>query len=125
LARLFDCPRGQGAEDEEVQSCRALPPPPPGAPGPFALPDREALEGLATQAGLTPENVGDVDTPFEYPDEQTALRALLSAGPAVRAIRHAGEESVRAAVLEAVAPYRTAAGGYLMENKFRYLIARA
>ncbi len=40
-----------------------LPPPPPGAPGPFALSD-EALRALATQAGLTPLDIVDVDSPF-------------------------------------------------------------
>ncbi len=102
-----------------------LPPPPPGAPGPFALSDEEALKSLASKAGLTPKRVADVDCPFVYPDEETALRALLSSGVAVRAIRNAGEERARQAARESIAPYRLASGSYRMENKFRFLIATA
>lgn len=102
-----------------------LPPPPPGAPGPFALSAPGALAGLMADAGIEVIEVSDAESPFEYPDEETALRALLSAGPAVRAIRHAGEETVRSAVLDAIRPYRLSAGGYRMECKFRYALGRA
>jgi SAM-dependent methyltransferase len=101
-----------------------LPPPPPGAGGPFALSDEARLRDLVTKAGLAPVDVHDVPCPFVYQDEAVALRGLLSAGPAVLAIKTSGEEKVRAAILESIAPYRTAAGGYRLENKFRYVTAR-
>ncbi len=53
-----------------------LPPPPPGAPGPFALSADGALEALVEQAGLTPKSVAGVDCPFEYPDLETLLRGF-------------------------------------------------
>ncbi len=102
-----------------------LPPPPPGAPGPFALSGDGALEALASAAGLTPKGVEDVDCIFEYPDLQTALRGLNSAGPAVKAIETSGETAVRDAVTKALAPFRLASGAYRMKNRFRYLIAAA
>jgi hypothetical protein len=34
-------------------------------------------------------------------------------------------EEVRAAIVEGLAPYRTRAGGYRLENEFHFLIARA
>ena len=102
-----------------------MPPPPPGAPGPFALSAPGALEELAVQAGLTPAGVGEVTTSWDYPDLETALRALLSAGPAMRAIAAAGQERVEVAASEAIAPFRTASGGYAIENAWRYLIATA
>jgi hypothetical protein len=43
----------------------------------------------------------------------------------VKAIRHAGEDAVRAAVGEPIAPYRTAAGGYRIENRWRFVVAAA
>lgn len=104
---------------------KLLPPPPPGAPGPFALSKEGALAALATEAGLEPLAVQDVDCPFTYPDEATALRGLLSAGPLVRAVRIAGDEPVRTTTLEVLAPFRTSTGGYLLRNKFRFLSARA
>lgn len=104
---------------------RLLPPPPPGAGGPFALSDEGALGGLAREAGLRTLDVEDVDCPFIYPDRDTALRGLLSAGPVVKAIQASGEAAVRDAVSGAIEPFRRDDGTYRMENKFRYLLAVA
>ena len=100
-----------------------LPPPPPGAPGPFALSADGALEALAQQAGLTPRSVETVACPWVYPDAPTALRGLLASGPAIRAIQAKGEDVVREAILNALAPFRTRSGGYRLTNGFRYVIA--
>lgn len=102
-----------------------LPPPPPSAPGPWALSQEGALEALATEAGLTPAKVVEVDCPWVYRDEETALCGLLSAGPAIRAIQQAGELAVRDVVAQAIAAFKTPYGGYEMQNKFRYLMATA
>jgi len=102
-----------------------MPPPPPGAPGPFALSDEAKLKALATEAGLTPHTVVDVACPWIYPDLDTALRGMLSAGPAERAIRSSSVEKAREAISNAITPYRTASGSYYLNNVFRYLIARA
>jgi SAM-dependent methyltransferase len=102
---------------------KRLPPPPAGAPGPFALSEPGVLRALAEGAGLRVSEEADVACPSIYADEALALRGLLSAGPAVRAIAAAGEDTVRADVLHAIAPYRTADGGYTLQNKFRYVIA--
>lgn len=102
-----------------------LPPPPPGAPGPFALSAPGALEELARQAGLTPVRADEIATRWEYPDRETALRAHLSAGPAARAIKTAGEDRVAAAIADAIAPFRTAEVGYVLDNSWRYVVATA
>jgi SAM-dependent methyltransferase len=101
------------------------PPPPPGTPGPFALSEPGALERLAREGGLTARESAEVDCIWRYPDLDTALRGLLSAGPAVRAIRHSGVSRVRAAAAAAISPFRTVRGGYQLENRFRYLVAQA
>jgi len=102
-----------------------LPPSPPAMPGPFALSAAGALEQMATQAGLEPLDALEADTPFVYPNEETALLGLLSAGPAVRAIGAAGEPRTREAVAGAIAPFRRPDGSFRLRNRFRYLIARA
>ena len=102
-----------------------LPPPPPGAPGPFALSDEVALRALATEAGLAPDHVADVEATWTYPDLATALRGLNSSGVAQRAIRHVGEDAVTRAHADALAPFRTLDGGFVVSATFRYLIARA
>lgn len=102
-----------------------MPPPPPGAPGPFALSDETKLKAFATETGLTPLAVADVACPWIYPSLETALKGMLSAGPAERAIRASSLERARDAIAGAITPYRTASGGYRLNNLFRYLIARA
>jgi SAM-dependent methyltransferase len=120
---------GQAADLQALPYLAALgsllPPPPPGTPGPLALSQDGALEALASQAGLTPRQLEEVDTLWSYADEAMARRGLLSAGPAVRAIQLAGEPAVWEAVARAIAPLRTPSGGYVMRNKFRYLVAQA
>lgn len=102
-----------------------LPPPPPGAPGPFALSADGALVELAESAGLTPEDVHDVPCPWVYPDLDTAVRGIGSAGPATRAEQEVGREAVEQAIAQALQPYLDVATGIVqLENVFRYLVAR-
>lgn len=120
---------GKPEENESTAYIEAmgslLPPPPPGAPGPFALSADGALEALAIKSGLTPTIAKTVDCPWDYPDQKTALRGLLSSGPAIRAIQSRGEEVVRDVVLRVLAPFKTSSGGYYLTNNYRYLIATA
>jgi SAM-dependent methyltransferase len=114
---------------EAVSYMKALaplsPPAPPGAPGPFALSAPGALEELLGKAGLEPRDGGIVNVVWRFPDQPTMVRGLLAGGPAVRAVLHSGEERVVATSLEALAPFRTAAGGYAIENAWKYVIATA
>jgi len=100
-----------------------LPAMPPGAPGPLALSAPGTLDGLISRAGLTVTERGRVETAYEYPDQQTALRAIGSAGLAVLAERTAGQPAVMAAVARAIAPYRTPAGGYRLAVESAYIAA--
>lgn len=102
-----------------------MPPPPPGAPGPFALSDESKLKALAAEAGLTPGAIVDVPCPWVYTDIETALRGMLSAGPAERAIRASSFERAREAVAVAIESYRTETGSHRLNNAFRYLVTRA
>jgi SAM-dependent methyltransferase len=120
---VFDKPEASQSTAYLGALGRLLPPPPPGAPGPFALSADGALEALAQRAGLTPRAVHTVACPWVYPDAATVLRGLMASGPAIRAIQAKGEDAVRDAVLDALAPFRMPAGGYRLSNSFRYLIA--
>jgi SAM-dependent methyltransferase len=104
-------------------SSELAPPPPRGAPGPFALSEPGALEGFVEQAGLSPRKSADVECVWRYPDLDTALRGLTSAGPATAAIRESGEERLREVLTAALEPFKEN-GGYRLTNVFRYLIAR-
>jgi len=102
-----------------------MPTPPPGAPAAPALWQPGALEQIAAEAGLDPAAAFDRSWPYVYADEDELARALLSPGPVVTATRTHGEAKVRAALVEALAQYRTADGGYRLENEWHFLIARA
>jgi SAM-dependent methyltransferase len=101
-----------------------LPPPPQGAPGPFALSDETALKAFAADAGLSPVRVFDVPSPFFYPDKMTALRGLNSSGVAARAMEHTSEQAVTDAYSNAIAPFRQPDGSYSIHASFRCLLAR-
>src|SRR5438093_6614101 len=100
-----------------------LPPPPPGAQGPFALSEETALRSLLTSGGLTPQPMEDVDVVWSFDNLDTAMTAMLAAGPSILAIQTSGREVVSAALQRAIVPYRLANGGYRLENRFRYLVA--
>ncbi len=101
-----------------------MPPPPPGAPGPFALSDETALRQFAAAAGLKTVEVFDVDSPFVYPDQETAVRGLNSSGVAVRAIQNANEQAVSEAQANAIAPFGNTDGSYYIGASFRCLLTR-
>lgn len=106
------------------------PPLAPDAPGalPATVPvppvgRRDDLEELARDAGLRPDGSGRVACPFAYPDMDSAVRGLVSTGllPAAAEDDSAKE---RAALTEALRPYRRRDGSVRMDNVFRYVIAR-
>lgn len=99
-----------------------MPPPPPGAGGPFALAAPGALEALVEQAGLTAHR-GLEATPFVYRDIATAERASLSAGPNRMAVNHAGIDAVRDAFTTALAQFVKPDGSVRLDNVFRVVIA--
>jgi SAM-dependent methyltransferase len=89
---------------------------------PVTHPDR--LLALAQRAGLVVEAVEDVVCPFEYADEDELLEPLFDSSLGRSVARRAGPAVMRSAVLTRLTPYRTAAGGYRLENLFRVLVGR-
>ncbi|MFE2936260.1 class I SAM-dependent methyltransferase [Streptomyces sp. NPDC059278] len=100
-----------------------MPQRPPG-PQPLLDPtDPDDLRALLTTAGLTLSPWRTVSCPWEYPDLSTALRGLLSTGPAAQAINHSGPARVTDIITESIAPYRRDDGSYLLSNTCYYLVA--
>jgi SAM-dependent methyltransferase len=108
-----------------LEALRSVAPPPPGAPGPFALSEEARLCAFAAEAGLTTLNVWDVDVPVAYADLETALRSLTCSGNAARAIERASEESLRHAYAESLKPFRQPDGSYRIGSRYRCLLAAA
>lgn len=102
-----------------------LPPPPPGAPGPFALSEETALRAFAAGAGLEPVNVFDIESPRHYPNLSVALSGLCSSGNAIRAIENSSEAAASEAYTEALTPFRQPDGSFRISATFRCLLAQA
>jgi SAM-dependent methyltransferase len=106
-----------------VAALKPLLPPPAGAPGPFALSDRDALIRFAQSAGLHPLEVDDVACTWTYPDLPTALRAFGSAGVAVRAAENTSQDALDRAHEAALKPFAREDGSYRLGAAFRWLTA--
>ncbi len=100
-----------------------LPPAPPGAPGPFSLSENQQLEKTLQSAGFTIKQTEDIPTVWDYPDTATALKGLLSTGPAARAIGHSGYDQVAATATESLLPFTRPDGHVVYHNKFRVVVA--
>jgi hypothetical protein len=105
-----------------VMAVRALLPRPLDAE-PFALSAPSVLDALVVHAGLTVLSSGIVACPAEYPDGELFWQAQASAGPLQATMRVVGVQPLKAALLRAVAPYRTSTGGVRLQNHFRYIAA--
>lgn len=60
---------------------------------------------------------------LEWPDDETAWRAISSVGPAVPALEHVGAEVLRPLVLEALESCRDEYGIYRFRNRQEFVIA--
>ena len=74
------------------------------------------LQSLFARAGLEVTAAGLVETPWRAPDEETLVRGVLLGDDSARVA------AVRDIVIEASQPFRTAAGGYLLRNAFRFVV---
>ena len=102
-----------------------LPPRPPDAPADPDLSEPGALVALATRAGLVPEDEFDATWAFEYPDAGTLGRALVAVAGLAMLAGPEREQELAAAIVDGLAPNRTADGRYRLSNEYHYLIGRA
>jgi SAM-dependent methyltransferase len=102
-----------------------FPPRPPDAPPDPDLSEPGALEALATQAGLIAEGEFDSTWVTEYPDAQTLGRAMLAVAGLAVLVGPEREAELETAIVEGLAPFRSADGAYRLSNEYHFLIARA
>jgi SAM-dependent methyltransferase len=104
---------------EVMPHVSALLPPEPPVP---TLPLAAQAEDLMREAGLEPGVKGDITATLSYANHAAAVKAILAASE--RAIRHAGEATVRKAVEEALAPFVVAKGFVKLRNQFHLVTAK-
>jgi SAM-dependent methyltransferase len=97
----------------------------PDAPPPPDLSVPGVLESIASAAGLAPKEAFDVSWAYVYEDDEALLRGLLAAGGVGAAAGKDGEAELRVGLLEVLAPFRAADGGYRLENEWHTLVATA
>ena len=102
-----------------------FPPRPADAPREPDYSKRGVLEGIAIRAGLTPETAFDSTWSFEFPDEDTLRRAMVAPAGLALIAGPDREADLADAIVSGLASFRTADGGYRLENEYHYLIARA
>jgi len=120
---------GMWAEHDRSETSRVfdalgavMPTPPPGAPAPFALERRGALEELMEAAGIAIEEGEDVEATFHYRSLDVAMTALLSAGPLVRAEEAVGVETIHDTLRAVLLDHQQQDESIVMCNVFRYVI---
>jgi SAM-dependent methyltransferase len=92
---------------------------------PYALSAPGNLEAALAEAGLTVTAGGEVPVTWAYATMDDAVRGLLCSAGGARARRDAGEDAVRAALREAMAPFADpGTGAVAMRNTFRWVVAR-
>jgi SAM-dependent methyltransferase len=91
--------------------------------GPFAVSAARRLSAVVAEAGWSPLAISDIVVQWHWPDREGMLRALLSSGPVVKAVRQAGLARTRDVVAEALRKFE-GPDGYRLQNTFRCLVAR-
>lgn len=81
-------------------------------------------EAMLEGAGFVVTERGRRLSTIEWPDPDTAWRAMSSAGPAVPALLHAGEATLKSAVLEAIDHCRDERGIYRFCNVHDFVVAQ-
>jgi SAM-dependent methyltransferase len=99
-----------------------LPPPPPGAAGPFALSENQLLERTLEEVGFKIIANDDVPAVWDYPNTDIALKGLLSAGPVAKAIDNSSFGKVNDAVASDMQQYIQQNGSVVYNNKYRVVI---
>jgi SAM-dependent methyltransferase len=93
----------------------------PGAPPPRPLADPGVIEGLMKEAGLAPLASGEFPAELVSPDADSAVRMVLTGS--ARAIDHAGEAAVAAAIRGTLPRFTRPDGSVTWKNRFRWATA--
>ncbi|MGD0880772.1 MAG: class I SAM-dependent methyltransferase [Acidimicrobiales bacterium] len=83
------------------------------------------MEDMLEASGFSLVERGAVDVVSEWPDTDTAVRALAAAGPSVPAIEAVGYETFCEALHEVVSPLCDREVGVRVTSEFGWIVARA
>ena len=101
---------------------KLLPPPPPDAPGPFALSAIGRIESISKELNLAILHKEKVFCPLLFTTKEALLKAFMSTGPAVKASETLGVEKVKEIILKSSEPFRISDEVYFMSNYFNFFV---
>jgi SAM-dependent methyltransferase len=105
-----------------------LPPPPPGAPGPFALGDAARLETVVSEAGFDHVETGAIEVVYELDSPAAATQWLREVAPPIAGLVDGRspdlQQRVWDRVTEAWSPYVAGNGQVRLENEALWVAAR-
>jgi SAM-dependent methyltransferase len=117
-------------EANDLEAVKAVirpyfPPRPADAPAEPDYAEPGVLEDIAVRAGLEPQATFDTTWPYVFDDAETVRRAMVAPAGIALLVGPDHEDDVKDAIERGLASYRTADGGYRLQNTFHSLIARA
>ena len=81
------------------------------------------MEKLLEETGFQIADNYDVNSVWEYPDKQTALKGLGSSGPITKVIEHTSSKEVEKTISKAMEPFIQPDGTVVYHNKWRVITA--
>lgn len=120
---IWDKPEVNDATEVLKAIGSLLPPPPPGAPGPFTLSEDGKIESIFERAGLKLKYKTTVPCPFLYPNPGYGVKSFMGTGPAAAAINYTDKEIVEETIAKALRPFRITEDIYFLQNNFLLFIA--
>jgi SAM-dependent methyltransferase len=101
---------------------KLLTPPPPDAPGPFALSAEGRVESMAKELKLSVVHKEKIHCPLLFTNLEDLFKAFMSTGPAVKASETLGVEKVKEIIKSSSEPFRIAEEVYFMSNYFNFFV---
>jgi hypothetical protein len=92
--------------------------------GIFALSAPGQLDEVLNAADLTIDDDGEFNWPVTFDDLETAQRAFIGAGPMQPAIHQSGDQTVAAAVSDALVPFTATNGQVVLPAWWRVVLTR-
>jgi SAM-dependent methyltransferase len=105
-----------------------VPPPPPGAPGVFAMSDPSRIRDMLAEASFQVHAIEELDLEGPYPDEDSIVDRILEmnaqVGPVFRSLDDDEQAAARLALIDRFSPFRQVDGTFVLPGQMWGVHAR-
>jgi ubiquinone/menaquinone biosynthesis C-methylase UbiE len=120
---IWDKPQYSDATHVLASIASLLPPPPIGAPGPYALSEDGKVERVLGRLDMELRYKSHVVCPFLYSSRTEGIKSFMGTGPAAAALHSHNSQKVEETIATALRPFRLADDFYYLQNQFLVYIA--